>query len=92
MDWYLNSDHLIGHVQDATYFEIPAFNLKDTIHVEIYPNPLGYTDEKPMIQVKHNDFLGPVTFQPTKFIVLELLAAILWQQCLFHSGAKNEVG
>ncbi len=91
MDWYLHSDHLIGHVQDATYFEIPAFNFKDTIHVDI-PNPLGYTDENPMIQVKQNDFLGPVTFQPTKFIVLELVAAIIVAVMFISLGRRMKSG
>ena len=91
MDWYLHPDHLIGHVQDSTYFEIPAFNFKDTVHLDI-PNPLGYTDENPMIQVKPNDFLGPVTFQPTKFIVLELLAAVIVAALFISLGRRIKSG
>ncbi len=103
MDWYLNPDHLIGHVQDQTYFEIPrlwvgnddhgdeAHPFADPYHLAI-PNPLGFTDEEPMIQVKDNEFLGPVTFQPTKFIVLELFAAILVAAIFITLGRKMQSG
>ena len=49
MDWYLSPDHLIGHVQDQTFFDFPAFNFKDTVEVHL-PNPLGYTNDNPAIK------------------------------------------
>jgi F-type H+-transporting ATPase subunit a len=95
MDWYLSPDHLIGHVQDQTFFEVPTLfgenAFKETTHVSI-PNPLGYTLEEPMISVPKNDFLAPVTFQPTKFIVLELMAAILVAGVFIALGKKVKSG
>lgn len=80
MDYYLSPDHLIGHVQDQTYFEVPSFfgteSFKQPKHLEI-PNLSPFSEEKPLIKVPENDFIGNVTFQPTKFIILELIAAVL---------------
>ena len=78
MDVYLDPNDLIHHVQDTHYFEFPAPNLKykDTIKVHI-PNPLGFTDENPAIAVPENDFVSPITFRPTKFMVLEVIGAVL---------------
>ena len=42
--------------------------------------------------VKQNDFLGPITFQPTKFIVLELLAAIIVAALFITLGRKIKSG
>jgi F-type H+-transporting ATPase subunit a len=91
MDWYLSSDHLIAHVQDQTFFEIPFPPFKEPYHLEI-PNPLGFTDAEPMVAVEDNEFLGPVTFQPTKFIVLELVAAILVAGMFIALGRKMQSG
>ena len=79
MDWYLSPDHLIGHVQDQTYFEVPSFFAAEPFaepsHLEI-PNFSPWNEGKPLVKAQ-NDFIGSVTFQPTKFIVLELMAAII---------------
>lgn len=95
MDWYLSPDHLIGHVQDQTFFEVPTLfgdkAFKEATHIPIL-NPLGYTDEEPMIKVPENDFLGSVTFQPTKFIMLELTAAILVAGAFIMLGQKMKSG
>ena len=75
MGYYLSPDSLIGHVQDSDHFELPAFppwgegmsNGKLSI-----PQISPYTDESPMMgengsvwAYQKNDFVGPVTFQPT---------------------------
>ncbi len=105
MDWYLSPDHLIGHVQDQTFFEFPAFNFKDTVTVPL-PNPLGWTDAKPMykfsvdvkddhgevIGQKEDDFLGNVTFQPTKFVVIELFSALIVAAIFITLGQKMKSG
>lgn len=85
MDYYLSPDHLIGHVQDAYYFEGIGYNdeeswTKNKINI---PWISPFTEEKPflgengVINVKPNDFLGPITFQPSKFVVLELIGALI---------------
>lgn len=89
MDWYLDTDHLIAHVQDQTYFEFPG--LREPYHVSI-PNPLGYNDETPMVPVPENDFLGSITFQPTKFVVVELFAAIIVAALFIVLGRKIRSG
>ncbi len=67
---YLAPSHLFEHVQDATSFHVPKFMGE---HWEI-PNPLGYTKSKPMIGTAEKPiFVG----QPTKFMVLELVGAVL---------------
>lgn len=96
MDWYLSSDHLIRHVQDQTYFEIPVLfgsesSFKEPHHLEI-PNISPWSEEKPLIKVPENDFLGSVTFQPTKFIVLELVAAILVTVVFVSLGNRIKSG
>jgi F-type H+-transporting ATPase subunit a len=78
MEYYLGEDHLIAHVQDSTYFEFPRFNFKDTVKIEI-PNPMslfGISEETPIVE-EQSEFLGKISFQPTKFVVLELFTAIL---------------
>ena len=75
--FYLSSNHLMNHVQDQPYFEFPNGTPKPT-HIPI-PNPIGYTYEKPLVPAAKGleAFVGPTSFQPTKFIVLELLAALI---------------
>ena len=95
MDWYLHPDHLIGHVQDQTYFEVPKFfgegSYKESGHLEI-PNFSPWSEEKPLVKVPENDFLGNVTFQPTKFIVLELVAAIIVAVLFISLGKRIQSG
>ena len=105
MAYHLSNDHLIGHVQDQTFFEIPAFDFKNKHEIGI-PNPLGFTNENPMIKFstditdehgevigqKENDFLGNVTFAPTKFIVLELFAALIVAALFITLGRKMKSG
>ena len=87
MGYYLGPDSLIGHVQDSDHFELPAFPpwgegmMKRKLSI---PQISPYTDESPMMgengsvwAYQKNDFIGPVTFQPTKFVVLELIGALI---------------
>ncbi len=79
MDHYLGQDHLIGHVQDQSYFAIPGgLKESDIIKVKI-PKLSPFTDEKPLVAAPKGleQYLGPITFQPTKFIIVELFAAIV---------------
>ena len=72
---FLGKRHLLDHVLDQPYFEYPTGD--GSAHGKIgILNPLGYTWEKPMI-ASPNKFIAPTTFQPTKFVVLEVLAALL---------------
>lgn len=83
MNWYLDPGHLMAHVQDQNYFEVPRFvtkdedhaAFKDAMHIDI-PNVSPWSEETPLVKVEDNDFLASITFQPSKFVVLELVAAI----------------
>lgn len=72
MDYYMDPGHLFAHVQDATYFEVPKFIAK-TGHIDI-PNFTGCTKEEPLIGTAEKPFF---VGRPTKFMALELLAAIV---------------
>ena len=104
MAYHLSNDHLIGHVQDQTFFEIPAFDFKNKHKIPI-PNPLGRTNDNPFIKFstdvldehghtvqKENQFLGNITFAPTKFIVLELVAALIVAALFITLGRKMKSG
>lgn len=118
MNWYLSSDHLIGHVQDQTFFEFPAIvstekneageevtaYLKSVNTIGIL-NPLGYDNENPLyrfstevvdehgtVTYKENDFLGNITFQPTKFVVVEFFAALIVAVLFVALGRKMKSG
>ncbi|MEM9412843.1 MAG: F0F1 ATP synthase subunit A, partial [Planctomycetota bacterium] len=88
MGYYLNPDHLIGHVQDSDYFEMPAIGSMDfekKVPLKI-PHISPWTNEKPLIgkngtlikvDTDTNQFIGPATFQPTKFVILQLIGALI---------------
>jgi F-type H+-transporting ATPase subunit a len=69
LEYYMDPGHLFGHVQDSHHFEVPKF-LSSSGKLSI-PNLTGYTKENPMIP--GINFVG----RPTKFMALELLAAIV---------------
>ena len=77
-DHFLGKTHLLDHVLDQPYFEYPTGSgEKHGNEGKLWIlNPLGYTWENPAI-ASPNKFIAPTTFQPTKFVVLELLAALL---------------
>ena len=108
MGMYLSPDHLLAHVQDAPYFELPNvfgsslekidkdshehqnLRYREPYHLNI-PNPLGIT-EKNAIMEAQSDFLGPITFQPTKFVVLELFGALIVSALFITLGQKMRDG
>lgn len=105
-DYFLGADHLIGHTQDKPYFEFPSFrDEKDSfalfgdIHNKnkkfYIPQLSPWSDDEPLMKQpegKLGEFLGPVTFQPTKFIILQLLAALLVGGAFFMLGKKIQNG
>lgn len=89
MAYYMDPKQLFGHVQDSDSFHVPTF-LGEHWHI---PNPLGYTKEHPMIGTAERPiFVG----QMTKFMVLELVSAILiavvfiWLARKIKSGEKPQ--
>src|SRR3990172_2698324 len=70
--------HLIGHVKDSTHFEVPRF-----VHPEgklRLPQPWQTKDPIAELKVGFapiDDRIGPLDLKITKFMVLELVAAVL---------------
>ncbi len=98
MGHYLDKDHLIGHVQDSTHFEVSnPLNYHEPMKLGI-PNPMGLfgvSEEEPIIEIKDpalQQYLGPVSFQPTKFVVVELVAAILLAAVFVRYAGKVKNG
>lgn len=83
MDYYLDPAHLIGHVQDADYFELLGMDKDGNKNKLDIPQMSLWDAKKPLIgeggtiQFTPNQFVGPVTFQPTKFVILELIGALI---------------
>ena len=84
MKYWLNADHLIAHVQDSDRFEWFGYDELGNKNSIKIPHISPFTNERPafgengvLISHKHSDFLGPTTFQPTKFVIVELLAALI---------------
>jgi F-type H+-transporting ATPase subunit a len=72
LEHFLDSDHLFEHVMDSDHIEMPKF-LGGSWAI---PNPLGYTKDDPMTQLKIGQkpvFVG----QFTKFMAIELVAAVI---------------
>ena len=88
MDHFMNPGHLFAHVQDSYDFHVPTFM---GTHWDI-PNPLDRTKETPLIGSK--DSLFKIVGRPTKFMVLELVGALLlivafvWLAKKIKSGDK----
>lgn len=77
--FFFDPDHLIAHVQDQEFFELPSGDGAHPIHLNI-PQVSPWSREEPLIPAPSGElkkFIGPTSFQPTKFVVLELLAALL---------------
>ena len=93
MEYYLAPSHLFEHVQDADYFELPrfvglSFEKDGHSHSGIkLPNPLGVTTEKPLLKLSNDTpfLLG----KPTKFMVLELVGALVFVCRLYSAGPAN---
>ena len=96
MEKHLDVGHLMGHVQDAYYFDCPkalGFSFEDEHghkHNGIkIPNITGFTKETPMIGTAESPiFVGRLS----KFMVLELVAAILLTLVFVWLGKKIQSG
>lgn len=67
----LSPEHLIGHVKDTTYFDLPR-NLGGHVEVpQVYHGPPLFQPTSP------DSLIEAFDFQITKFMVLEVLAALL---------------
>ena len=81
----LAPQHLFGHVEDATYFHVPQALAPADSHGHInLPQP--FKMEEPLIEMKTGNELIDNTIKPldlelTKFMVLEVIVALLI--CLF---------
>ena len=93
---HLNVGGLMGHVQDAYYFDCPkalGFSFEDDHGhehngIEI-PNFTGFTKETPMIGTAESPvFVGRLS----KFMVLELVAAIMITLVFVWLGKKIQSG
>lgn len=68
----LDMAHLFGHVQDAPHFEVPRLVAPGgKLHI---PQPL--LREEPLLDVPLG-FVEPLDFKITKFMLLELVAAVI---------------
>ena len=96
MEKHLDVGHLMGHVQDAYYFDCPkalGFSFTDEEGHEHngipIPNITGFTKETPMIGTAESPiFVGRLS----KFMVLELVAAILLTLVFVWLGRKIKSG
>jgi F-type H+-transporting ATPase subunit a len=77
--------HLFGHVQDSTYFQIPKrLDLADGDGKLEIPQPVQL--EQPLYEGK--GIIEPLDFKLTKFMVLELVAAVLIAAIFIPMAAK----
>ena len=70
--------HLIGHVKDADYFEVPRF-LAEGGHLKV-PQPLMRSEPLAVIKVGFepiDNLIEPFELRATKFMVLEVVAAVV---------------
>ena len=68
--------HLIGHVKDAEYFEMPAmFALDGKLKI---PQPLN-PDGHPIVEIETpiEGLIEPIDLRITKFMILEVIGAII---------------
>lgn len=77
----LDPGHLIDHVKDSHYFELPR-RLGGKIHLP------QVVDAKPAT----NAFIEPLDFQLTKYMVLEVVAAVILVLLLVPLAAKIKSG
>ena len=80
---HFDAGHLIGHVKDATYFEIPDFDGKSNpgldgkLHI---PQPFSgsFAAIQPKTGFKPiDDMIEPLDMRLTKFMILEVVGAII---------------
>ena len=97
----LDPAHLLGHVQDSTYFEVPhaidKFDSAQDGHLYLW-QPINKDQEKvyyqPQTGIRQiDDILLPVRLQFTKFMALELIGALIvivafgWLASKIRTGA-----
>ena len=71
-----DTEHLLGHVKDATHFEVPRI-LVPSGRIEIPQH--GYVREESLIAVDsaRDRILEPFDLRITKFMVLEVVVAVI---------------
>ncbi len=97
MDYFLGRDHLINHNSDQYYFEFISFrfNAEDKAKKLYIPWISPWTEENPLMaqpEGEAGEFVGPITFQPSKFVVLQLVAAALLFGAFFWLGQRIQSG
>lgn len=68
-----DAGHLVGHVKDAPYFEVPRAIDADG-HLDI---PQGFVFDTPLIRADQDLHLEAFDFMLTKFMVLEVIVAVV---------------
>lgn len=84
----LHPSHLFGHVEDAEYFEVPRWFPGAHDGKIVLPQPINATGE-PVVTIKtgfepFDQIVQPVTLRITKFMVLEVVAAVVIAFLFIH--------
>ncbi|MGI9518014.1 MAG: F0F1 ATP synthase subunit A [Pirellulaceae bacterium] len=96
-EFFLGRDHLIDHNSDQYYFEVLSlrFSAEDKSKKVYIPWISPWTEERPLMaqpEGQAGEFIGPITFQPSKFVVLQLLAAAVIFGAFFWLGKRIQSG
>ena len=95
-DSALSTNHLFGHVKDADYFHVPKFlDVSNGDGHLVLPQPMMMEEPISLVNLPGmenvNNMVEPLDFKLTKFMVLELVAAVL-VAVLFIRLAKRMSG
>ncbi len=71
---YLDPGHLIGHVKDADYFEFPRFIAGEDGKLKIHQ---PFYEKGTALIRPDTDLIEPLDLKLTKFMVLEVVAAVI---------------
>lgn len=90
----LDTNHLFGHVSDQTYFEVPRFISADG---KLSLDFLQFYHGEPLYKANTGNamldlMLQPLDLQITKFMVLEVVAAVLLVGVFAWLGSKVRTG
>ena len=92
---HLDPAHLIGHVKDSEYFEVPSMIVPGG-KVKLDALQLNKSKDAvftPKIGVPQVDeLLSPVTFRFTKYMALDLVAAVLLVACFVRLAGRVRTG
>jgi len=95
-DHYLGQDHLLSHVQDDReyLFKIPGGISEESFIPVKLPRLSPYDDARPLVPAPKGleEYIGPITFQPSKFIYIELIAAMVVAALFIWLGKKVKAG